>query len=233
MNGICLRWQLEALKVKASFAIGNKWAWSFPNVYIVLNLSSDLSLISKENTLGLCAMRRLRLGGLIKATRLLFEQWLWIKHVRYNKDPLHAGQAACVRFNLRCIYSVRVCVCVAVKAEVILLIISSAFLYTSHLNLPSCTCLHFAPEEAEPPAVQGIVSSTLRRAHTLSLVIISRVHKGFWQVLKIWMLNYHFFNIWHHREEGRDFWSFEKLCVIYEKLTWPKRVLTFRKQKVV
>ena len=100
-------------------------------------------------------MRRLRLGGLVNATRLLFEQWLWIKHGRYNKDPLHAGQAACVRFNLRCIYSVCVCVCVAVKAEVISLIISSAFLYTSHLNLPSCTCLHFAPGEAEPPCGPG------------------------------------------------------------------------------
>ena len=48
-----------------------------------------------------------------------------------------------------------VCVCVAVKAEVISLIISSAFLYTSHLNLPSCTCLHFAPGEAEPPCGPG------------------------------------------------------------------------------
>lgn len=78
---------------------------------------------------------------------LLFYQWLCIKHVRmFNKDLVHAGQAACVGSNLRCIYSMCVCGCFAVKAEVMLLIISSAFLYFSRLNLQSCTCLHFGPE---------------------------------------------------------------------------------------
>lgn len=61
-----------------------------------------------------------------------------------DKDLADAGQSACANSNLRCIYSL--CVCVEVEAEVICLIISSAFLYFSLLIMLSCTRMHFAPK---------------------------------------------------------------------------------------
>ncbi len=84
----------------------------------------------------------------------------------YHKDLVHARQAACVGFNLRCIYSV----CVAVKAGVLLLLmISSAFLSSSLLILPSCTCLHFAPK-LTPPAVMRAVNRAHTRFYIMSFI---------------------------------------------------------------